>query len=179
MTNKLSFTQFFLLVITIFLTACANQQMEEMDHSHMILQGSSDVPSDLKVAENPTYPVGSKAKSKTDHMGEMMMGVEVEIVGAYETTAYVTSYTPSDNAHPRVENHKWIIHEELIDVGEETLQRGEKAKTSANHMMGMEGTEQEIISSTETTVYMVNFTTPDGQKATNHKWLTEEELEPL
>ncbi|MEN2768023.1 DUF1541 domain-containing protein [Ornithinibacillus xuwenensis] len=52
-------------------------------------------------------------------------------------------------------------------------------KTTANHMMGMEGTVQEIISSEKTTVYMVNFTTADGQEAVNHKWLTEEELAPL
>ncbi|MDL4840372.1 YdhK family protein [Aquibacillus rhizosphaerae] len=165
------------LFFVIVLSSCADE-MEEMDHSHMNLQGSSEVPEDLKVAENPTYPVGSKAISRADHMGEMMMGVEVEIVGAYETTAYVTSYTPSDE-HPRVENHKWVVHEEFIDIGNETLQPGTEVKTTASHMMGMEGSFQEIVSSEETTVYMVDFMTTDGQEAINHKWVTEEELEPL
>jgi Protein of unknown function (DUF1541) len=166
------------LFFAIVLTACSNNNMEDMAHSHMILQGSSEVPVSLKVAEDPTYPVGSKAISEANHMGEMMKGVEVEIVGAYETAAYVTSYTPS-NDHPRVENHKWIVHEEFVDVGDEPLQPGTEVKTTANHMMGMEGTVQEIISSEKTTVYMVNFTTADGQEAVNHKWLTEEELAPL
>ncbi|WP_186580415.1 DUF1541 domain-containing protein [Aquibacillus kalidii] len=171
-------TGIIILTSMLVLSACATNNKEEMDHSHMVMQGSGEVPENLKVAENPTYPVGTKAISQADHMGEMMEGVEVEIVGAYETTAYVTSYTPSDD-HLRVESHKWIIHEELIDVGEDTLQPGAEVKTSANHMMGMEGTIQEIVSSEETTVYMINFKTEDGQKVVNHKWVTEDELKPV
>ncbi|WP_369404896.1 DUF1541 domain-containing protein [Piscibacillus salipiscarius] len=33
--------------------------------------------------------------------------------------------------------------------------------------------------STPTTVYMVDFELPNGTKVTNHKWVVEEELEPL
>ncbi len=166
------------VLLMIVLSACNNDHSEEMDHSHMVMQGSDEVPDNLKVAENPTYPVGSKAISQADHMGEMMKGVDVEIVGAYETIAYVTSYTPSVD-HPRVENHKWIVHEEFPNASEETLEPGTEIETTANHMMGMEGTVQEIISSEKTTVYMVDFTTTDDQEVVNHKWVTEEELEPL
>ncbi|MCT2536699.1 YdhK family protein [Aquibacillus koreensis] len=162
----------------IFLVACGNTHMEEMDDSHhMVMQGSGEVPEDLQVAKDPTYPVGNKAMSKADHMGEMMMGVEVEIVGAYETTAYITSFTPK--GHPRIENHKWIIQEEIIDAGEEKLEPGAEVETTADHMMGMKGSTQEIIDSKETTVYMVDFTTVDGHEVTNHKWVIEEELEPI
>ncbi|MBB6451635.1 hypothetical protein HNQ94_000056 [Salirhabdus euzebyi] len=167
-------------VLVIVLSACTphEEHSHDHDHHHIVMEGSPEVPEDLKVAENPTYPVGSKAISKADHLGEMMMGVEVEIVGAYVTTAYITSYDPSDD-HPRVENHKWVVHEEFVNVGEETLEPGAEVETTANHMYGMEGTVQEIDSSVETTVYMVNFTTTDGHEVTNHKWVTEEELEPL
>ncbi|MFP3471840.1 YdhK family protein, partial [Micrococcus sp. SIMBA_144] len=79
---------------------------EEMEHS-----GSSEVPEGLKRAENPTYPKSSKAIIETDHM-KGMKGAEATISGAFETTSYVVSYMPT-NGGELVENHKWVIHEEL------------------------------------------------------------------
>ena len=154
----------------------SNEDMDEMDHAGMDHSGSSEVPEGLKAAENPTYPVGSKAIIQSDHM-EGMMGAEATITGAYDTTVYTVSYTPTTGGE-RVENHKWIIHEELIDQEEAPLKPGAEAITASAHLDGMADTTLTIDSAEQTTVYMVNYTTPDGKKVTNHKWVTESELAP-
>lgn len=150
---------------------------EEMDHSGMNHSGTGDVPEGLEEAENPKYPVGSKATIQSDHMPGMK-GAEATIVGAYDTTVYTVSYTPTTGGE-RVEDHKWVIHEELINPGEVPLEPGEEAKTEAAHMEGMAGATLEIDSAQQTTVYMVDFTSTDGEKVTNHKWVTESELSPV
>jgi hypothetical protein len=142
-----------------------------MDHS------SSGVPDDLKVADNPTYEIGSKAIIKEGHM-EGMEGAEATIVGAYDTIAYAISYTPTTGGE-RVENHKWVIHEEIPEAGEEPLEPGTEVTIDAAHMKGMDGVTAEIDSAEETTVYMINFTPTTGEvEVTNHKWVTESELSP-
>jgi len=144
--------------------------MEEMNHS-----SSGEVSKDLAEAENPTYEIGSQAVIEADHM-EGMNGAKATIVGAFDTTAYVVSFTPTTGEEP-VEDHKWVIHEELKASGEETLKPGSEAVIEADHMEGMDGATAEIDSSEETTVYMVNFTpTTGGKEVVNHKWLTESEL---
>ncbi|TCI24122.1 DUF1541 domain-containing protein [Exiguobacterium sp. SH5S13] len=40
----------------------------------------------------------------------------------------------------------------------------------------MDGTTATIDSVEETTVYMIDFTLESGEKVTNHKWVTEDEL---
>lgn len=108
-----------------------------------------------------------------------MKGAEATIVGAYDTTVYAISYTPTTGGE-RVTNHKWVIHEELIDAGEAPLEPGTEVKTEASHMEGMEDASVEIDSAEETTVYMVDFTTTTGGKEVkNHKWVTESELSPV
>src|SRR4051812_17011465 len=57
------------------------EDMEGMDHSNMDMSSSGEVPEGLKTAENPTYPVGSKAIIQDSHM-EGMKGAEATIVGA-------------------------------------------------------------------------------------------------
>mgnify|MGYP005829827899 CR=1 FL=1 len=152
-------------------------QSRAMDHADMKMNGSSDVPENLQVEENPTYPVGSKAISLASHMGGMMENVEVTIVGAYDTTAYATTYTDSNGE--LVKEHKWIVQEEFIDAGNELLKPGTQMNTTADHMAGMKDALQTIDFGERTTVYMVDFTTADGHEVTNHKWVTEDELKPL
>ncbi|MBM7660151.1 hypothetical protein JOC85_000918 [Bacillus mesophilus] len=148
-----------------------------MDHSAMDHSSSGEVPEGIKVSENPTYPVGSTAFIKHAHM-EGMEGAEAKIVGAYETTAYIISYEPT-NGGERVENHKWIIHEEILDAGEQPFEAGSEVKTNADHMEGMEGATVTIDSAEQTTVYMIDFTsTTGGEEIKNHKWVTESELSP-
>jgi hypothetical protein len=169
------------LVAAFTLSACAGngdedgKDMEGMDHSEMDMSGSGEVPEGLKVAESPTYEVGSKAIITDAHM-EGMEGAEATIVGAYETTAYAISYDPTTGGE-RVENHKWVIHEEILDAGEEPLKPGDEFTVEASHMEGMEGATAEVDSAEQTTVYMIDFTpTNGGEKVTKHKWVTESEL---
>jgi hypothetical protein len=158
--------------------AKSEEDMAGTDHSNMEMSSSGEVPGGLKVAENPTYKVGSKAIIKADHM-EGMKGAEASIAGAYDTTVYAISYTPTTGGE-RVENHKWVIHEELIDAGDAPLKPGSEVKTKASHMQGMEGATVEIDTAEETTVYMINFTTTTGgEEVKNHKWVTESELSPV
>jgi hypothetical protein len=106
-----------------------------------------------------------------------MKGAEATIVGAYDTTVYTISYTPTDGGE-KVENHKWVIDEEIQDAGDEPFKPGSEVKINAEHMEGMDGVTAEIDSAEATTVYMVDFTTTDGEEVTNHKWVTESELSP-
>ncbi|GIP63390.1 hypothetical protein J32TS6_19450 [Virgibacillus pantothenticus] len=146
---------------------------KKMDHS-----GSGEVPEGLKEAENPTFPIGSKAIIEASHM-EGMKGAEATIVGAYDTTVYTVTYTPTDGGE-KVEDHKWVIHEELKNVGEEPLEPGEEATIQASHMKDMEGATATIDSAEQTTVYMVDYTsTTSGEEVKNHKWVTEDELSPV
>ncbi|WP_231514782.1 YdhK family protein [Oceanobacillus salinisoli] len=152
------------------------EKEEDADsHAHMDHSGSGDVPEGLEEAENPTFEVGSQATIQADHMAGME-GAEAEIVGAYDTTVYTVSYTPTTGEEP-VENHKWVIHEEIAEAGSEPFVLGEEVILEADHMEGMEGATATIDSVEETTVYMVDFvTTTDGEEVRNHKWVTESEL---
>lgn len=176
-----------LLAVTAFisLTACAEEQTkpaspsnntaEEMDHSTMSHSSSGEVPSTLKNADNPKFSVGSNVIITDGHM-DGMRGAEATIIGAYNTTAYVISYEPTSGGK-RVENHKWVIHEELIDPEEAPLAPGTEVKTDAAHMEGMENATVRIEEFIQTTVYLVDYTsTTNGEAVKNHKWVTEEEL---
>ncbi|MEH7250359.1 YdhK family protein [Neobacillus niacini] len=183
--NGIKKPAFLLLLAALFLVlvACSNGnnetggKTEETAHSNMNHSGSSEVPDGLMAAKNPKYEVGSQAIIESDHM-EGMKGAEATIVGAYDTTVYTISYTPTDGGE-RVENHKWVIHEEFQDAGDEQFKPGSEIKINAEHMEGMDGVEAEIDSVEATTVYMVDFTTNDGEKVKNHKWVTESELSPV
>lgn len=148
------------------------QENMDMDMNH---SGSGEIPENLKVAENPTYKIGSEAIIKTDHM-EGMDGAVATIVGAYDTTAYAISYTPVTGGE-RVENHKWVIQEEIKDADDITLEPGTEVTIEADHMKGMKGATAEIDSGEKTTVYMIDYTpTTGGEEVTNHKWVIESEL---
>ncbi|WP_390883596.1 DUF1541 domain-containing protein [Heyndrickxia oleronia] len=143
---------------------------EHMEHS-----SSGEVPNGLKVAEHPTYKIGDKVILKTDHMNGMK-DAEATISGAFDTTAYVVTYTPTTGG-PKVENHKWVIQEEIKDAGKKTLKPGTEVTLEADHMKGMKGASAEIVSSEKTTVYMVDYTpTTGGPVVKNHKWVTEDEV---
>ncbi|MNV83103.1 hypothetical protein D3C71_1768840 [compost metagenome] len=74
-------------------------------------------------------------------------------------------------------NHKWVIHEELKDAGDKAYEPGSEVTINAEHMKGMQGAVATIDSAEHTTVYMVDYTsTTDGEQVKNHKWVTESEL---
>ena len=107
---------------------------------------------------------------------KVMKGAVAKIVGAYDTTAYAISFTPVTGGD-RVENHKWVIQEELKDAYDRALEPGTEVTIEADHMKGMKGALAEIDSAEETTVYMIDYTpTTGGEEVTNHKWVTESEL---
>ncbi|NGP45695.1 DUF1541 domain-containing protein [Bacillaceae bacterium SIJ1] len=148
---------------------------EDTDHSSMNHSSSGDVPDDLQEADSPTFPVGSQAVIEASHM-EGMNGAEATISGAFNTTVYTVTYTPTDGGEP-VKNHKWVIHEEIKNAQDEPYEAGDEVTLTAKHMEGMEGATATIDSAQQTTVYMVDYTsTTSGEEVTNHKWVTEDEL---
>ncbi len=155
--------------------AISNEAKQEDMQMEMNHSDAGEIPENLKMAENPTYQVGSKAIIKTDHM-EGMDGAIATIVGAYDTTAYAITYSPVTGGE-RVENHKWVIQEELKDADDKVFAAGAKVTIEADHIMGMKGASAEIDSNEQTTVYMIDYMpTTGGEEVKNHKWVTESEL---
>lgn len=132
-------------------------------------------PEGMAAAEDPEFPVGTEVTLTADHM-EGMEGATATISGAFDTTTYSVSFTPTDGGEP-VTDHKWVVHEELENPGEAPLAEGTEVVITADHMAGMEGAEATIDSATEETVYMVDYEA-DGMMMTNHKWVVESEIEP-
>ena len=133
------------------------------------------VPEGMTEAADPEYPVGTKVTLTADHM-DGMNGATATIVGAYDTYTYAIDYTPTDGKDP-VLDHKWVVQEELKDVGDDRLDDGTEVTVTAEHMQGMRGTTATIASSTDETVYVVDFEA-DGMTMTNHKWVVESEIQP-
>lgn len=141
------------------------------------MSSTGEVPEGLEAAENPAFEIGTEAIIEADHMPGMK-GAVATVVGAYETTAYSVTYYPTTGGEP-VKNHKWVIHEELENSGEEPLEPGTVVTLNADHMKGMDGATAVIETAVETTVYMLDFTTTTGEKVVNHKWIVESELSPV
>lgn len=174
---------FLIAVAVISLTLNGNDSVHahpssytEMDHSmHM---HASEAPNNVKIAENPTFKVGTEAVIMADHM-KGMEGAIATIAGAFDTTAYSVSYVPTTGGE-KVKNHKWVIQEEIQNAGEKPFVPGAKVVLEADHMKGMKGATAKIDSVKHTTVYMIDFTpTTGGDRVINHKWVTEDELAPL
>ncbi|WP_445505530.1 DUF1541 domain-containing protein [Niallia sp. 03091] len=181
-----------LLIAALFLVlgACSNsndknkessenkESKESMDHSNMNHSDSGEVPEGMKPAENPTYKVGSKAIINADHL-KGMKGAEATIVGAYDTTIYAVSYTPTTGGE-KVENHKWVIQEDLKDAGDKSFEPGAEVVLDVDHTEGMKGATATIDSAEKSTIYMVDYKpTTGGETVKNHQWVTESELSPI
>ena len=93
---------------------------EAMAHDHPEDGGAP--PAGIQEAENPTYPVGTEVTLTADHMPGMD-GATATISGAFDTTTYSVSYTPTNGDAP-VTDHRWVVHEELVDPGEAPLEIG-------------------------------------------------------
>ena len=132
-------------------------------------------PEGIETAASPTYPVGTEVTLTADHM-EGMDGANAMIAGAYDTYTYAVDFTPSAGGEP-VKDHKWVVQQEIKDAGDERLADGTEVTLEAEHMEGMKGAKATIVSSTEETVYMVDYES-DGMTMTNHKWVVESELKP-
>lgn len=158
-------------------TAPTTMNNNAMDHSMPMdhpMDGGA-VPTGMVPAENPTYPIGSTVTLTTDHMMGMN-GARATVVGAYKTNTYAVNYTPTNGGDP-IKNHKWVVQEEIKDAGTQRLANGAEVTLTADHMMGMNGARATIASSTDETVYVVDYEV-NGQKMTNHKWVVESEMKP-
>ncbi|WP_282856898.1 YdhK family protein [Pseudoclavibacter helvolus] len=143
----------------------------EMEHP----SDGGPAPEGIAEASNPTYPVGTEVQLTADHM-DGMDGATATISGAFDTYTYSVNYTPAGGGEP-VTGHKWVVQEEIQDAGDKRLADGTEVTLLAEHMEGMEGATATIASSTEETVYMVDYES-DGMKMTNHKWVVESEIQP-
>lgn len=152
----------------------STEEYQNADHSQLHQGSPQEVPQKLMKADNPAFQEGDKVQITVDHH-EGMEGVEGEVKGAYKTTAYMVSYTPLTADEP-VKNHRWVVHEELLTGESAPLEPGTEVVISANHMRGMEGATAVIESAEETNVYMVDYTSMNGEEVHNHKWFIESEL---
>ncbi|SMH26443.1 Protein of unknown function [Carnobacterium iners] len=153
-------------------TESKTESMEGMQHDDL-----SEIPVGLQEAENSEYEIGDQVTLLTDHMPGMK-GATATIVGAFDTTAYELTFQPT-NGDELVENHKWVIQEEIAGTKdqEKPLEPGTEIIVEAKHMAGMEGASATIDSFEDTTVYMIDYEpTSGGETVTNHKWFTEDEL---
>lgn len=147
-----------------------------MDHSSMEHpMDGGPAPAGIEKATAPKYPIGTKVTLTADHM-EGMDGATATIVGAFDTYTYAVDFTPTTGGEP-VKDHKWVVQEELEDAGDQRLADGTEVTLEAEHMEGMKGAEATIASSTDETVYMVDYES-DGMTMTNHKWVVESEIQP-
>ncbi|GKU85059.1 YdhK family protein [Niallia sp. NCCP-28] len=168
----------FIGILFVFsIIACTDNKKEtetssENEHTHT---DSAELPENLEPAKNPTYMDGSSIIIEADHM-KGMKGAEATVLSSFDTTAYVVSYTPTTGGK-RVDNHKWVIQEEINEAGTKEMTPGTEVTLLADHMEGMKGAAAEIEAAEKTTVYMVDYTpTTGGEKVTNHKWVIEEEI---
>ncbi|EIC06238.1 protein of unknown function DUF1541 [Microbacterium laevaniformans OR221] len=175
-----------LLSVAVLLTGCAAEDTDEdppagtsQDHGeHGGMDHPADggpVPEGMTEATDPTYPVGTEVTLTADHM-EGMDGATATIVGAYDTYTYAVDYTPTTGGDP-ITDHRWVVQEEVADAGDERLPDGSEVTLTADHMAGMDGATATIASSTEETVYVVDFEA-GGMTMTNHKWVVESEIQP-
>ena len=140
----------------------------------MPMHDSGEIPDNMKKTENPKYPFGTEVKLVGGHMSGMK-GAQATVVGAYDTTIYAVTYLPTDGGE-EVENHKWVVQEELKESNE-SYSKGDRVVLEADHMEGMKGATATIDQAINGTAYIVDYEPTDGGKTvTNHKWLTEEEL---
>ncbi|MFC4619542.1 YdhK family protein [Camelliibacillus cellulosilyticus] len=174
------------LLLLFVLSACAGNSGNKDKHSNEGIPSSSHeemdrhsdsgyVPKGLKKAKHPAFKVGSHAIVNSDHMMGMK-GAQATIVGAFDTTVYAVSYTPTTGGE-RVNNHKWVIQQEIKDAGNKPFKPGEKVTLETDHMKGMKGAKAVIDSSQHTTVYMIDYKpTTGGKEVKNHKWVVGSEL---
>lgn len=157
-------------------TSAPASSESEMNHSSMEHPMDGGLaPEGITEAPSPKFPVGTEVTLTADHM-EGMDGAKATIAGAFDTYTYAVSYTPTTGGDP-VNDHKWVVQEEIKDAGDERLADGTEVTLEAEHMAGMKGAKATIDSSTDETVYMVNYEA-DGMTMTNHKWVVESEIQP-
>lgn len=153
------------LIATMGLSACGGA-------------ATPDVTEQVEVMPRPTFTVGSEVTLKANHQPGMQ-GAKAKIVGAYDTTAYSVTYTPT-TGEPEVKNYKWIIQEEIKSHIKQPYDPGTEVILKADHVKGMMDASAKLDSVETTTVYMIDYTpTTGGGEVKNYKWVTENEIAPV
>lgn len=167
---------FLILASTLVLSACSNkEEHSEGTNNHKDHNDESKAPEDMTETAQGKFEKGDKVTITEGHMPGMK-GAEATVKGAYKTHAYVVSYKPT-NGDKKVNNHKWVVNEEIKEAPEHGFSAGDTVKLEADHMPGMKGATADVDDVKETTVYMVDYkSTDDGKTVKNHKWMTDDEL---
>ncbi|MGD6769351.1 YdhK family protein [Staphylococcus arlettae] len=170
---------FLIFASTLVLSACSNKEEQSegsKNHdSHMKHNDESKAPEDMTSTDQGKFKKGDEVTITAGHMPGMK-GAEATIKGAYKTHAYVVSYEPT-NGDKKVNNHKWVVNEEIKEAPEHGFSAGDTVKLEADHMPGMKGATADVDDVKETTVYMVDYKSKDdGKTVKNHKWMTDDEL---
>lgn len=173
---------FIILASGLVLSACSNDNEKEKQESkdqqqeeHMAHKSESKAPNGIKTTDDGKFKNGDEVTITAGHMPGMK-NAEATVKGAYKTYAYVVSYTPT-NGDEKVNNHKWVVNEEVANAPESGLKKGDTVKLEADHMPGMKGAKAKIDDVKNTTVYMVDYeSTENDEVVKNHKWMTSDEL---
>lgn len=173
--------RFGILLLCLSLSAAGIGALAQSGHGGMAMHGAHAVsPTDsLVAAENPAYPVGTPVRVEADHM-EGMLGAQGVVSGAFETVIYAVDYTDAETGE-RVENHKWVIHEEIEGGREAPYAAGDTVILKAGHIssMGGEGAEATIVEVVKGVAYMIDYIPTDGgEEVKDHQWVVESELLP-
>ncbi|KRG11166.1 DUF1541 domain-containing protein [Staphylococcus sp. NAM3COL9] len=163
---------FIILASGLVLSACSTGSKEEEQMEH---KSESKDPDGMKHTDDSKFKKGDEVTITAGHMPGMK-NAEATVKGAYKTYAYVVSYTPT-NGDKKVNNHKWVVNEEVADATKNGFKKGATVKLEAAHMPGMKGAEAQIDDVEKTTVYMVDYKSTENDKIVkDHKWMTTDEL---
>ena len=96
------------------------------------------------------------------------------------TTTKEQAQTDAASPHTQAHDHDTdggLPPSGIEEATDPTYAVGDSVILDADHMPGMDNAEATIDSSTDETVYMVDFEM-DGMEMTNHKWVVESEIQP-
>ncbi|MFT8322081.1 MAG: YdhK family protein [Bacillus sp. (in: firmicutes)] len=93
------------------------------------------------------------------------------------TACTTTNKTKSDSSKEHIHTSTEDVPDGLMEAANPKYMDGSSVSIKANHMKGMKGAKGTVLSSYNTTVYMVSYTpTTGGEKVRNHKWVVQEEM---
>ncbi|MCK8616794.1 YdhK family protein [Fructobacillus sp. M158] len=152
-------------------SSMAMSSSSSMDMSSMKMDES--LPTNLKTAENPKYPVGSAITLEADHMTGMK-GAEGSVAAVYDTKLYEVTYQPT-NGGKKVTGHKWLTKDDFEDMKDH--KKGDAVTIASAHMANMKGAKATITKVVDGPAYAVNYQpTNGGSMVMNHKYLVESEI---
>lgn len=132
------------------------------------------LPTNLKAAENPKYPVGTAITLEATHMSGMK-GAQGTVAAVYDTKVYEVTYQPT-NGGQKVTGHKWLTKDDFKDMKDH--KKGDKVTLESDHMTNMKGAKATITKVEDGPAYAVNYQpTTGGNMVMNHKYLVESEIQ--